>query len=303
MKEDKNLPSLKQVQEQTLQWLHTVATVAASVRPVPRRRLRSRASSFVLNISDVHWGKKVRPNAARKYTYNMDVADERILSIPESVYNFMPDDVDEIRILHTGDLVDGEDIFPQQNGGLEAPLIHQTKRAVSSLWEMYNLFAKLYDVPVVADFVPGNHGRASKTAHASSNWDNAICQSLSFISASSDKYDIVVNPYYDSFNLVPVKDKIIAMNHYGLLHLGTPAMQKKFAGWILSKDFDLLAHGHWHQWQIGTFANRVMFSNGSVCGPDDLSEDIAREENPRQGAFIVTSGEPISSFFSIEWQV
>jgi predicted phosphodiesterase len=252
--------------------------------------------SLIVMISDVHWGKKTESG------FCAEVATERILSIPDKIDQQLNgcECIDEIVVLFLGDQVEGEDIFDTQNSTLELPVILQSKVATLTFWKLLNRFSELFGVPVRVETVPGNHGRMSKTASKVSNWDNSIYQTLGILS-SMNETDIAVNVNLKSFNTTNIKGHKLFLNHQGVKHTGTPAMKIKFAGWIISKEIDYLIHGHWHNVQVGSFIGRKTVGNGSVCGPDDLSEKMASEEPPAQVFFLLESGKRLNNIHLIDW--
>ena len=80
-------------------------------------------------------------------------------------------------------------------------------------------------------------------------------------------------------------------------------MIQKFAGWIISKNIDILIHGHWHSVGLDTYLGRTRICNGNVAGPDDLGEMIAREDPPCQVYFFIDPDRPgqVCNFDFIDW--
>jgi Icc-related predicted phosphoesterase len=78
-------------------------------------------------------------------------------------------------------------------------------------------------------------------------------------------------------------------------------MIEKVAGWSASSEFNLMIHGHWHEWHIGNWLGRTVVANGCMCGPDDLARRIGHEDAARQAYIEVVRGQPISRFGHIEW--
>jgi len=288
--------SPKLMKEHAMLWLHAIATTVEGQDMTPADGVKSSNPSLIIVISDVHIGKKTD-------IFDSTTAMERVLSMPEEIVRAgnVPDSVDEVVILSVGDLTEGEDIYPGQNGVIEMPVIKQSKLATEVYWQLAHDCHSTFDVPVRMEFVPGNHGRMSKTANPMSNWDNNVCQCLQLMSNVAPHEWITFNPNFDKFNVIDVKGKKIGMHHKGVKHMGTPAMQVKFAGWTISKDLDLLVHGHWHSWSTDMFLGRPVITNGSVCGPDDLAEDMAKEEPPKQAYFLVYPDEDPNCFSFVGW--
>lgn len=284
------------VNQQASLWLRAVAYEASRFSFSCAQPIKSNNRSLVLMISDVHWGKKAK-------TFNMDIADQRILSIPEILYNRILPDFDEIVVLLLGDLVEGEDIHSSQNSVNEAPTITAYKRGTRTIWRFLLLLKELFNVPIRVETDPGNHGRQSKSANPKTNWDNAIYESLAMISEFSGEEGIFINVNLEDFCVVEVKNKKILLSHKGVKHAGTPAMTSKIGGWAISKDIDIVAHGHWHSYAFDSYIDKLRISNGSVVGPDDLAESMAKEDPPRQAYFIIDPNLPggIDSSSFIQW--
>lgn len=257
--------------------------------------LQSQDSSLVIVLSDLHFGKKTK-------RFNIAKAKEWLSSIPSmlvSKYKIRP--FDEIVVCLIGDIVEGEDIYSTQNGVLECPVIIQVQESTECLYKLVLDLEKTFDCPVRVETVYGNHGRMSKSADVRSNWDNAVYLMLSQLIQQNENSDIVCNLNFEEFKVAIVKDKKLLLTHHGTKHMGTPAMQVKFLGWIMDEEVDLLAHGHWHQWKIESHNGRIMLSNGSLSGPDDLSRQMGLSEPPRQGYFLVTPGQSIQEFAFLQW--
>lgn len=285
------------VKEQSRLWLRSINEEYSQFTYRVRKPLKSKKRSLVIVISDVHWGKKTD-------SFNMDEANRRILSI---VDHLLADDLpefDEIVVVLLGDLVEGEDIFATQANLIEAPVITAHKQGTEIIWKLLLSLRDAFNLPVRVECAPGNHGRQSKTAHPASNWDNAIAQSLSLILKYSNEKNIKINLNLKEFNTIEVKNCRILLNHKGIKHVGTPAMFSKLAGWIISKDIDVLIHGHWHNTAMDTYLGRTRISNGCVPGGDNLGEQIAREDPARQVYFLVDPNKSgfVSHFNYIQWE-
>jgi len=261
---------------------------------IASRAVRSDNTSLVVVLSDTHYGKHTE-------SFNLKTAQERMRSIPTEIYNAINPGIDEVLLVLAGDMVEGEDIYATQNNHIECPVFEQAQICSQSIWETILLFRQLFDCRVRVETCPGNHGRMSKTANEKSNWDNVVYHTLRVIAHLHGDDEIVINANFNNFVTFPVKDKVGMAFHKGVKHDGTPAMQLKIAGWDKAKQFDFMVHGHWHRWHIGNWMGRFVVGNGCMCGPDDLAEEMASEDNARQGYFFVTPGKPLWGFSFVEW--
>jgi UDP-2,3-diacylglucosamine pyrophosphatase LpxH len=283
------------VKQQVDLWLREVSGLQPEASEAPF--ISSRDKTLVIVISDVHWGKQT-------HSFNIETANKRILSIPEELITRELPHFDEIRLLLLGDLVEGEGIFEHQANIIEAPVITAHKEATETCWKLACALSETFQVQVTVETSPGNHGRMSKGAHPHSNWDNAIAQSLAMISNYAQHPNVTVNLNLNNFNLIDIKGSKVLLNHEGIRHLGTPAMVQRLAGWIISKNIDILVHGHWHNRALDTYLGRSRVCNGSAAGPDDLGEKIAREDPASQVYFFVDPERPghVVGFDFIEWR-
>lgn len=256
--------------------------------------VRSDKSSLVVVLSDTHYGKHTQ-------YFNLKVARERAKSIPINIHSQALPEIDEVVIVLAGDMVEGEDIYATQNNHIECPVFEQTQVASESMWEMILLFRELFQCRVRVETCPGNHGRMSKTANEKTNWDNVVYHLLRLMCNMHGDPEIIVNANFESMVTFPVKDKIGLAYHQGVKHAGTPAMREKIAGWVKIKKFDFMVHGHWHEWHVGNWMGKLVLANGCMCGPDDLAETMGKEDDARQGYFLVTPEQPVGGFSFVEW--
>lgn len=253
----------------------------------------SQNTSLILQLGDLHFGKQTE-------FFDSNVARERLMEIPQKLVACKKG-VDEIVVLLLGDLVEGVDIYPNQSIGLEFCVFEQVKACVESLWAMLVLLGRKFpQCNIRVEGVPGNHGRTGKTAARKSNWDNVILyilQTLAKNSASS--IDVGMNS--KDFNTIDVKGHSVLLCHRGVPHVGTPARQIKASAWKLYNDADILVHGHWHEWGIGSFNGSLVFRNGSLCGPDGFGERSGLVSPARQGYFFVAKNRDPWGFSFLEW--
>lgn len=277
------------------EWLRGMAS---SISPYTGRKrvnftYNPTTKTLVFLISDIHVGKNPQagPHAWVQRITSLKQEIETILKTTE-------DDIDELVFLLVGDNLEGENIFPSQNIKLVYPAFKQLKLFVSVFVELIEA-VKHWFKRVRISGVPGNHGRTAKTGHPESNWDNLVMWSLSLVFTNDDVVEVEEN--YDPYYTITIRDKDILLTHKGVKHTGTPAMIQKVAGWAMSKDIDAIVHGHWHTPALGYWLGIPIISNGSGCGPDDLSEDMAKEEAAAQAYFFIKEGEPINSCNFVTW--
>lgn len=289
----------REAREDTEIWLREIVDIGqreishiGSV--IASRAVCSDNTSLVVVLSDTHFGKHTED-------YDLNVAKQRMLSIPTSIFNQSLPKIDEVVLILAGDMVEGEDIYATQTNHIECSVFDQMQACVASVWQTILLFRELFKCRIRVETVPGNHGRMSKTANEKTNWDNVVYYTLLTVSEIHKDPEIIINANFEKFVNFQVKDKVGMAHHKGVKHTGTPAMQLKVAGWARSKDFDFMIQGHWHEWKVGNWLGKYIMCNGCMCGPDDLAEEMGKEDDARQGYFFVTPGKPIWGFSFVEW--
>ena len=260
-----------------------------------RSVVQSNKSTLCVLLSDTHFGKHTK-------WFDLETARQRMEGIPFRIKEQPLPEIDEIVVILAGDMIEGEDIYPTQNTHIECSALEQVQACTESIWKTLVTFRQLFKCPVRVETCPGNHGRVSRTANEKTNWDNVVYHILRVMNTMNADKDLVVNCNFESFKTFKVKDKVGLAYHHGVQHTGTASMRVKVAGWMQSKKFDFLVHGHWHEWHVGNWLGKFVIGNGCMCGPDDLAERMAVEDDARQAFFLVSPGKPVHSFSFIEWQ-
>lgn len=244
--------------------------------------------SIVLMLSDHHIGKKVT-NENHELVFNMQIAIDRIISIPELLLDQLPIEdlksADEIVVLLIGDHVDGEDIFPHQNIHLESHVADQVLTVTKAHWNLLRSLRVMFPLVRVIT-ARGNHGRSGGSPE--SNWDNIFYQHLALLVDMENDPNLVIRNKYGEFSNFMVKEWRGHMRHKAPVQCDTAASRDKFAGWRDIHNYDFMCYGHWHHWGVHTYNGRPIFRNGSLSGGDDYSETFGSSDNPNQVVFGVT---------------
>ena len=281
------------------QWLEGIIALSEDLKQEityhgSKNIVNSNKSTLCVLLSDNHFGKLT------KY-FDMEEARSRMRSIPLRIKEQPLPDIDEVVVILAGDMIEGEDIYPTQNSNLAHSAIEQVQVCSESIWQALLTFRQLFKCPVRVETVPGNHGRVSRTANEKTNWDNVIYHLLRVMSVMNKDPDLVVNCNFEEFRTFKVKDRIGLAYHHGVKHVGTPSMREKVAGWMHTKKFDFLVHGHWHEWHVGNWLGKFVIGNGCMCGPDDLAERMGQEDDARQAYFLITPGKEVWGFSFLQW--
>ena len=302
--EEINTYSIKELKEKAKTWAASVVEATKNLSTYYSPVLSVNHSSLVLLLSDLHFGKE-------SMGFNIDVAKERIAELPEKLLQQLgatADELDEIIIVLAGDIVEGEDIFDHQAHQISCPVIDQAKIATESIWklifDLHNIY--LPNCSIRIETCPGNHGRVSYKANPKTNWDNVVYQQLHLVhtvwkehAKNTEWFSLF--PNMEPFRRFKVKDKWCVVTHHGVKHTGTPSMLYKLAGWNQTMPFDVLMHGHWHNWEVGTQFGKAVVKNGSLSGQDDLALTMGAYDPARQAYFIITPDQPLKNFSYLEW--
>ena len=234
-------------------------------------------SRRVLVLSDLHFGKKTD-------AYDLAEADRRVREIPGRLPQSAPE---AMHVLLVGDLADGSGIFAYQDTTTDANPMRQVAVCKGALWQMLTDIAAAWPgVPIYVDSVPGNHGRLHPTADPRANWDNQITYFLAERAESCDRIDVRQNTHIS--RVVSVGDYRIAMLHRAEKHGATNALAARVLRRLRHYRADLLVCGHWHTpgWyeMDGT---PILLTNGSLCGPDEYSEQLGAFAPPSQAVLEV----------------
>jgi len=127
----------------------------------------SQSESVVLCISDTHLGKKTE-------TYGADVFHTRMNALKgklRDMRDWLPSCPDELIIMVSGDMIDGDGIFPSQSHEQEI----SDPRRQSLMWAEF-MAEWLKDVKAIwgnvrVEGVCGNHGRSNPSSAVSNNYD------------------------------------------------------------------------------------------------------------------------------------
>lgn len=279
-------------------WLEGIADLSDDMKDkissASKKPKNSDKTSLCMVFSDTHFGKHTK-------WFDLSLAKQRMTEVPSILKTKPLPEIDEVVVLLAGDMIEGEDIYPTQNSHVECSALEQVQACSEAIWQMLLNFRSLFKCSVRVETCPGNHGRVSKTANEKTNWDNVVYHIVKLLSLMHKDPEIQVNCNFEPFRTFKVKDKTGMIYHHGVQHTGTASMRVKVAGWTSAKNFDFIAHGHWHEWHVGNWLGKFVIGNGCMCGPDDLAERMGVEDEARQAYFLITPNQPLWGFSFIEW--
>jgi len=262
---------------------------------------------LVLVLSDLHFGKGQEGNG-RLEAYDLEIADERVRGIPTQLRGH--DAPASLTVLLVGDLADGSGIYPYQDTMTDdANPLRQVAVCIGALWHMLCGLAEMWpDTKIFVRSVRGNHGRLHPSSHPQANWDNQIVFRLAELAMSQPQIDVV--PHYGLSYVTPVGSIRIAMIHKAEKHATSGPMIKRVKRRLRHYKADILISAHWHTGQAFAPDETAQYYcndgpllyvlNGSLCGPDEYSEQMGLFDGPRQALITVPQLGPVG-YDAVEW--
>ncbi len=254
---------------------------------------KSTKETLVNQLSDFHIGNIVKDTKG-KIIYNLFIAQERAELMCSKMIGliknhiFASSDIDEIVILLTGDMVDGEGIYEGQSYNLEVTPPKQVMVCVKTLKKYIIELSKL-GLPIRIYAVKGNHGRTGKNMADASNWDLMVYMVLDLWLRDSGLKNISLEYAEGSYLNLDIKGHKYQIRHEGPNQTETAAGAAKIGGWSALYGIEALCYGHLHHWNIGEWLGTRTFMSGSLKGPDDLSDKMGKGSSPSQLIWGVTA--------------
>ena len=270
-----------------------IADAKACVPAVDPTPITSDGESLVVVLSDLHVGKIVE-NCDGVEVFNTAIAIDRIQQMGRSIQRVIvhakrSTNIDEIVVAMIGDILDGENIYKSHAFHTDSHIAIQLRNATRALWELILELAAIESIKKVrVATIRGNHGRAGEFGHEDSNLDNVLYDNLEFASILHGDPKITVTTKYSAHHTVEVRGHRLLLRHEAPLTCDTSAARAKLAGWIDMHNADCIISGHYHHVQISTYADRYIIRNGSLVGPDSLSERMAVTSKPEQIVFGIS---------------
>ena len=243
----------------------------------------------VLLLGDLHFGQ-ITP------TYNIEIAKKRMATLFNSLMVITECHrksiaINDIVVIGLGDMVHGENPF--QGAKLEGVACGALSQVYEvALPEMLSLLCSLKENFRSVKFygVQGNHGRISKEAPATSNWDNALYKTM----AGWQKPEgIEVYPPTTFHQLVDINEHRFFCYHGDQIQIsnGIPyfAQRRKLNSWYMNYPYDYACQGHFHEDDMLAISGKTtLFCNGSLVSDDPFAlEKLGLSTIPVQKTFGV----------------
>lgn len=232
--------------------------------------------SFVINLSDVHIGKKTRSTDFEKICerigYLFEDSSEKI-RLQKRTHT-----IDDVHINLIGDIIDNDSLYPSQpfhvDKGKAGNATQQIKAATLLFTEQIDKFQKENKIKVIINAVKGNHGRISKFTDEANNFDIMFYNSLEL--GLNHNKNITFNISNDFYNLFYVQNHGFLLNHGNGVRMyqnipwyGLVQRCMRWAG-SMGKPFEYMVVGHFHTSGEQVWNDKIIFMNGTAVTDDDF---------------------------------
>lgn len=250
---------------------------------------RGSPETQVLLLSDHHDGESTA-------SYNHEICAERTNRIFTSAMTITElhrkmYDVDHLKIFMLGDMVHGEN--PRQGakpGTISQGALTQVLQSLPRLNKLLASFRENFKTVEVWG-VPGNHGRISKDAPETSNWDIAL---YNYLATERLPAGIVAHPPSEWYQLVDIDGFRFFLAHMDQVRMtnGIPyfAMVRKIQSWYITLGgFSYSCGGHTHlDYALRINAKTVHFNCGPLVTDDNWALGaVGTSTIPSQTTFFV----------------
>lgn len=246
--------------------------------------------SACIIISDTHFGKKNRLYDINIATQRFDTIINGLLKIIEIHRNAYP--IKKLHIFWTGDIVDGESIYPTHPHHVDGHMVNQIFKPMEFVVAQLARLAENFE-EVHCHCIRGNHGRISKHAHEETNWDNITYHVLRL--ATINIPNITWNIPLGYAQIVDVMGtKILQYHGHQIkmtLNLPWYGITTRISRWAITEQlggFDVAIQGHFHTSSRIRWNTKQVFTNGTTVAGDDFAiENLGLEASETQWLFGV----------------
>lgn len=268
----------------------------------------SQADSLIINFTDWHIGRLVKDERG-VIVYNEKIFKERIDSLLQEILKLLDlyisrgTPIDEVVILSTGDLLDGQGIFPTQETVTEFAPPFQVELGINTIVSFIRAILKR-KLPVKFYGVKGNHGEIrmnGKSRDPNANWDLMLYLMLNFW-VNENKLTNKVSVKYselDFLNLI-IKGQKYLIRHIAPAQLEGTAGKARLLAWGDMHDYDALVFGHLHHWLAGDINGKTVFRGGCVSGIDEHCESGGYITTPCQLIWGCNAKRPMTFLYAVD---
>jgi hypothetical protein len=255
----------------------------------------------VLHLTDHHIGQITPSFNESVYDARLEHLFQSTMKIASLHRNLYP--INDLRILITGDMVHGENVF--QGAKVESIERGARSQIIVALLKLSEFILSLKQefLTVEVDLVPGNHGRYSREAPKTSNWDLMLYDQLKL---KLEPYGIKVNISNTFYKIVEIQGLRFFIFHGDQFKAsqGVPwfALTKGLQSWYVTySGFDYAVCGHFHRDDfLRLNAKAKLIMGASMVTDDPFTEEVIKTSSiPCQWTWGVNKDKGITWSYSL----
>ena len=247
----------------------------------PKEYVPSGNEEAVLQLSDIHYGALIESQIA---TYNEEIATARLTYLTDRVIGILKTfhpTVKKIHILFEGDIIDGENMYPDQQY-YSITISRQLENVVAPLSYLLSQFVQHFAVECYA--VSGNHARTSRNSRPSDSYDHVVYTTMARLFPQLSWH--ISDDWWQKIKIL--NTTLLLMHGDDITNSSEPEALVERAALRYRKmmgDFDYLTIGHFHHhWETDN-----VIANGNVCGATFFSQRrIMVATPPSQNLFLIS---------------
>lgn len=270
-----------------------------------KRMLNSLGEALISHLSDWHLGAKV-VDAKNNVIYNYDIAKLRAELLCGRCIDLFQNhisrgtEITQINLIITGDMVDGNLVYPGQAYRTEFSPPRQVILAANIL-RNYILSLMEFKLPIFIDAVPGNHGIPKvKEWDPTANWDLMLYMIIEDWIKQSKIKNVFLNYVEGDYLITDIMGWKYLLRHKGPSQSETSSGAAKTGGWQKIHSCDAMAYGHFHHAGLTEWNGVRLFMSPSLKGQDEFAESIAKGSSPAQCIWGVTQKHVKTFYYEVD---
>lgn len=288
--------------ESTIPTVNLPPVILKKYKPINSGRIGD-PETWLLHLTDWHTGE-ITPS------YNETIQDSRIEHLYQSTMrivhlhrNMYP--INDLVIPITGDMVHGENVHQGAKvGTISCGAMEQVTTMAFPKISEFVLSLKEEFKTVTLECVRGNHGRYSKEAPSTSNWDLML---YSLLKTKLEQYDgikvNVSNTFYKMIEIQGLRFFLVHLDQFKATQ-GIPwfAITKGLQSWYVTYGgFDYVVGGHFHRDDFLRISSKSKLLIGASLVTDDpFTEEVVKTSSiPCQWTFGVHKNKGITAPYSL----
>ncbi len=292
------------ISKQVILALKTLLDDVPPYEVVPSKKV-DKGDTLIIHITDWHAGKIVKDQNG-DLIFDEKIFKSRIDKLFAQTLKLLDNNIKkgvpitDVKILSTGDLANGEEIYATQAYEQE---LAPPKQVMGVVEVITKLIIALLDRGLKVDFegVKGNHGRTGKDTDPNSNWDLMIYNILDFWARGMLKNDNLKIHFTEvDYMTINIRGHRFLLRHIAPEQPDTPAGRVKINQWARQHDVNAIVYGHFHHFGVFDADGIRVFRGGSVVGMDGLSERMSKSSNPIQLVWGVNEHRTMTFFYAVD---